>query len=258
MSASTDILIDLVPEWTWFLESVISHRPEQGTACEAWTVRDVVAHNIGTAEELARVLGAHLEGGPVPSTRAPGERGERALRALPNADLLDALEREMQRLAVILAEAEHIGPEQFVPWAGRKMQVASFRDHMRGELVLHRWDITGDDEVGTRLLNEPWMTEHSVYAVGKPLLRRGIARLGRDRRVTARLRCDGHDDVIIVAGADSTVIELGPPEGTATLETDPAARLLMLWGRQASDPARLMSTAGPAALGAARVLLSGY
>jgi hypothetical protein len=258
VGASVDTLIELIPEWTWFLEAVISHRPEQGTACAAWTVRDLVAHNAGTAEELARVLGAHLTGGPVPPTRPPGQRGERALRQLSNADLLEVLEREMLHLASVLLEAERVEQEHYVPWAGRKMKVTWFGEHMREELVLHRWDITGDDEVSTRLLNEPWVTEHSVVAVGKPLLRRGLERLDTGRRVSARLRCDGHDDVILVAGAGSTVIELGPPEGSATLVTDAAARALLLWGRQPSDPARIMSTAGPAALGATRALLSGY
>src|SRR5579872_6232701 len=101
MGASVDTLIDLVPEWTWFLESVISHRPEQGTACAAWTVRDVVAHSAGTAEELARILGSHVRGSPVPPTRRPGDRGEHALRALPDADLLEVLEREMLSLASV-------------------------------------------------------------------------------------------------------------------------------------------------------------
>ena len=258
VGASVDTLIDLIPEWTWFLESVISHRPEQGTACAAWTVRDLVAHNAGTAEELTRTLGAHLNGSLVPPTRRPGDRGERALRELPNADLLDVLEREMLSLASVLMEAERVDQGNYVPWAGRKMRVAWFAEHMREELVLHRWDITGDEEVSTRLLNQPWVTEHSVVAVGKPLLRRGLAKLGKERRVTARLRCAGYDDVVVVAGAGSTVIELGPPEGTATLETDMAARALLLWGRQPSDPARIVSTAGPVALGTTRALLSGY
>jgi hypothetical protein len=164
----------------------------------------------------------------------------------------------MQHLAVVLDKADRVDPEQFVPWAGRKIKVARFGEHMREELVLHRWDITGDDEVSTRLLNAPWVTEHSVVAVGKPLLRRGLARLHKGERVTARLRCDGHDDVIVVGGAGSAVIELGPPEGDATLETDVAARALLLWGRRPSDPARIMSTAGPDLLGATRTLLSGY
>ncbi|WP_372517622.1 maleylpyruvate isomerase N-terminal domain-containing protein [Mycobacterium florentinum] len=32
-------------------------RPDSGTWCEAWTVRDIVIHQAGNAEELARVLG---------------------------------------------------------------------------------------------------------------------------------------------------------------------------------------------------------
>ena len=257
MSPRPQPIADLLPEWTWFLDAVISHRPQQGTACEAWTVRDVVAHNAGNAEELARILRAHLEGGPVPATRTFEER-EAPFHRLSDADLLDALEEQVSALAAVLSEAADADTEEFVSWTGRKMKVAWFAEHMREELVLHRWDIVGDDEASTRLLDQPWMTEHSVVAVGQPLLRKGLSRLPAGRRVTGRLRSEGRDDVVITAGEDSAVIELAPPEGPAVLETDPAARVLLLWGRQPADPARIYSEAGSTALGEARLLLSGY
>jgi Mycothiol maleylpyruvate isomerase N-terminal domain len=71
---------DRFPEWQPFLDAVQQRRPDAGTWCEAWTVRDIVIHQAGNAEELARVLGAHLEGEPV-STRGFEER-EGPLRAL--------------------------------------------------------------------------------------------------------------------------------------------------------------------------------
>jgi hypothetical protein len=64
---------DQFPEWAPFADAVKARRPETGTWCEAWTVRDIVAHQAGNAEELARVLRAHLEGNPV-STRSFEER----------------------------------------------------------------------------------------------------------------------------------------------------------------------------------------
>jgi hypothetical protein len=57
---------------------------------------------------------------------------------------------------------------------------------------------------------------------------------------------------------ENTTIGLADPEGPATLETDAAARMLLLWGRRPADPARICSRVGPAALGQLRRLLSGY
>jgi hypothetical protein len=53
------------PEWELFADAVARRPPETGTWCEAWTVRDIVAHQAGNAEELARVLAGHLVGEPV-------------------------------------------------------------------------------------------------------------------------------------------------------------------------------------------------
>ena len=61
------------PEWTGFADAVQNRRPDAGTWCEAWTVRDIVVHQTGNAEELARVLAGHLTGEPV-KTRGFEER----------------------------------------------------------------------------------------------------------------------------------------------------------------------------------------
>jgi hypothetical protein len=45
---------DRFPEWQPFLDAVRQRRPDAGTWCEAWTVRDIVIHQAGNAEELAR------------------------------------------------------------------------------------------------------------------------------------------------------------------------------------------------------------
>ena len=119
---------------------MVSGIPDAGTWCEAWTVRDIVAHQAGNAEELAWVLGAHLQG----------------------------------------------------------------------------------ESVGTRSFEE----------------REGPLRALND--------------------AEHTTIRLAQREGPATLETDAAARVLLLWGRRPADPARICSRVGPETLGRVRGLLSGY
>jgi Mycothiol maleylpyruvate isomerase N-terminal domain len=247
---------DRFPEWQPFLDAVQQRRPDAGTWCEAWTVRDIVIHQAGNAEELARVLGAHLEGEPV-STRGFEER-EGPLRALNDADLWDALVDRMATLSDVAAAGDDIAPDTDVAWTGRTMKVPWFAEHMREELVLHGWDITGDDAAAQARLAERWMTTHSVFAVGRPLLAKGAKRLRPGERIEARLRVAGSEDVLIDADDDQTTIGLAEPDGPATLETDAAARVLLLWGRRPADPSRICSRVGPETLGRVGQLLSGY
>jgi Mycothiol maleylpyruvate isomerase N-terminal domain len=258
-----DIDNDRFPEWQPFADAVQQRRPDAGTWCEAWTVRDIVVHQAGNAEELARVLGAHLEGEPV-ATRGFEER-EAPLRALNDADLWDALEDRMAALNEVAVAGDAVPADTDVPWTGRTMKVPWFAEHMREELVLHGWDITGDCDGQAALrtaLSEPWMTTHSVFAVGRPLLARGAKGLAPGERIEARLRVVGtsqqDQDVVVSADTDQTTVALADPEGPATLETDAAARVLVLWGRRPADPGRICSRVGPETLGRLRGLLSGY
>jgi hypothetical protein len=202
------------------------------------------------------VLGAHLEGEPV-GTRGFEER-DGPLRALNDADLWDALLDRMATLNEVAVVADAVPAETDVAWTGRTMKVPWFAEHMREELVLHGWDITGDDAAAQARLAEPWMTTHSVVAVGRPLLAKGAKELGPGEQIEARLRATGTDDVLVSADADHTTIGLADPEGPATLETDAAARVLLLWGRRPGDPSRICSRAGAETLGRVRRLLSGY
>jgi hypothetical protein len=254
-----DIDDERFPEWQPFVDAVQQRRPDTGTWCEAWTVRDIVIHQAGNAEELARVLGAHLAGEPV-GTRGFAER-EEPLRALDDADLWDALCSRMATLNRVAAAAEEVSADTDVAWTGRTMKVPWFAEHMREELVLHGWDITGDPDTPTPFqaaLAQPWMTTHSVIAVGRPLLAKGAKRLAPGEHIDARLRVTGTDDVAISADADHTTIGIADPDGPATLETDAAARVLLLWGRRPANPSRICSRVGPEALGRVRQLLSGY
>ncbi|MGW5462124.1 hypothetical protein [Streptomyces sp. NPDC003996] len=216
---------DTLPELAPFVHAVRARRPDDGTWCEAWTVRDVLIHQTGNAEELARVLRAFLDGSPV-ETR--GFDREVPFRRLSDSDL----------------------------WA----TFPFFAEHMREELILHRWDLTGDDRTAVRALDEPWMTEHSVVSVGRPLLARGGAGLdlGPGGRIEGRLRTPGTDDIVVAADADGGSIRFAAPEGPATIESDAATRVLLLWGRRPADASRWHSEAGPEALRAVRTLLNGY
>ncbi|MBV8196002.1 MAG: maleylpyruvate isomerase N-terminal domain-containing protein [Candidatus Dormibacteraeota bacterium] len=246
-----------MPEWAAFEEVMTSRRPDHGTACEAWTVRDIAAHQAGNAEELTRVLRAHLSGDVVPQTRSFEER-EQPYRAMNDVDLHRALVDRMKELAQVGEEAAVGDTEALVAWTGRHMRVRWFLEHMREELVIHRWDIAGDDDLSTTFLSSSWFTEHSVVAVGRPLLMRGYERWSGDRVFSARLRSEACDDVVVSVAPDGPRIELASAVGEAVLETDAAARALLIWGRRPADCSRIRSDAGFAALGATRRLLAGY
>jgi hypothetical protein len=102
------------------------------------------------------------------------------------------------------------------------------------------------------------MTTHSVFAVGRPLLAKGAKELAPGERIEARLRVAGSDDVVVSADADHATVGFAEPAGNATLETDAAARVLLLWGRRPADPSRICSRAGAETLGRVRRLLAGY
>ena len=205
------------------------------------------------------MLGAHLEGEPV-GTRSFEER-EGPLRALNDADLWDALLDRMATLNEVAVAADGVSADTDVAWTGRTMKVPWFAEHMREELVLHGWDITGDCDKSAAFqtaLAEPWMTTHSVVAVGRPLLAKGAKELRSGERIEARLRVPETDDVFLSADADHTTVGFADAVGPATLETDAAARVLLLWGRRPGDPSRICSRVGAETLGRVRRLLSGY
>jgi uncharacterized protein (TIGR03083 family) len=249
---------DVLPEWEAFAAAVQQRSPDAGTWCEAWTVRDIVVHQAGNADELGRVLAQHLSG--IATRTRPFSEREAPYRAMADADLWATFLHRLDQLSEIAQAAAERDPDTDVAWTGRTMKIGWFAEHMREELVLHRWDVTGDDTVARSDLGTSWMTEHSVRAVGRPLLARGAAQLAvdSDGPVEGRLRVAGCDDVLVRADADGTAIELVPPEGPAAIETDAAARTLLLWGRRPLDPSRWRSGLGPEKLRRLRTLLNGY
>lgn len=252
-----DLLVaDLLPEWAAFRDATMHRDPGSGTACTAWTTRDVIAHQAGNAVELGRVLAAHLDRRPVPATRSFEER-EPPFRRMSDDDRLTALSQVISELARVL-ERGLDEPETWVPWTGRRMKVAWFGEHMRSELILHRWDLVGDDEQATTQLAQPWMTSHSVEAVGVPLLGRAAAVVA-DTPFISRLRVVDRPDVVLTGGIQPGIALAPADHGTQPdLVTDAAARVLILWGRQPTDSTRMHSDVGPERLGRTRTLLSGY
>jgi hypothetical protein len=118
---------EVLPEWEPFAAAVGDRRPDAGTWCESWTVRDIVAHQAGNADELARVLAGHLQGDPVATRRF--EVREAPYRAMSDDDLWSALVRQVEQLRDITEAARlDLGPEVEVAWTSRIMKVGWFAD----------------------------------------------------------------------------------------------------------------------------------
>jgi hypothetical protein len=149
-------------------------------------------------------------------------------------------------------------PEAELTWTGRTVRVAGFPTHLRSEDALHRWDIMGDDETSQELLSQQDLLAHAVSFIGLPLLRRGLASGAGPGPLLARVRSEGRDDLVVEANNGEAHLSLAPPEGPPTIFGDPAARLLLLWGRKPGPFYRLRAGSDRSAAYRAQALLAGY
>ena len=251
--------IDRSPEAEAFLASVGAADPDAVSACDGWTTHVITAHVTGIAVEVNRHLDPHLQGDPVPPTRSFEER-EAPLRALGDDELLRRLDAEETRMRALVAGVLAKDPDGTVPWTGRQMSVAAFIPHLRNEHALHRWDVVGDDGTGTALLAQADLTEHSVHELGRILVVAGRAHdPDPDADFCVRLHAGGERDLYVVVREGAAALDWdGWGSDPLELVCDPAARLLLIWGRRPDRRGRLHSHLTDAELARLQCLLSGY
>ena len=248
------MIVGTTSEASAFFATIAAEDGYQLTACGSWRVHEIVAHLAAGAAEITRNLKAYTAGGAnaVPPTRGFDER-EQPYRAMAFGELRDSLHADHDQLTESLSTVLNADPNAVTPWTGRQMPVRSFITHMRSEFALHRWDIIGDDETSTELLSQEDLTHHAVHALGPALVARG-ARNGAAQRVV--LTCPGRQPI----GATTNglaYLDYDPHDDTVVLTADdPAARLLVLWGRTPNRPGRLQSNAPDFQQGGK--LLAGY
>jgi hypothetical protein len=252
-----------------FIEAMSTTDPGAVSFCDGWTTHEVTAHVTGIAVEVNRHLDPYLQGDPVPETRSFEER-EAPLQATAHEELLIRLDAEEKRMRTLVADVLAERPDSVIPWTGRRMAVAKFIPHLRNEHAIHRWDVVGDDELSTTLLGQTDLTEHSVDVLGPILLVAGRKRdPDAEADFCARLHSEGERDLfVLVQGGGATLswdhsslAQPTSPDQPAldpTLECDPAARLLFIWGRRAGGYGRLVSHLARPQLARLQILLSGY
>jgi hypothetical protein len=251
--------IDRSSEAEAFLATVEQADPDAVSACDGWTTHEVAAHVTGIAVEVIRHLDPYLQGDPVPKTRSFEER-EAPLQALDHGLLLDRLDTEEQRMRAAVAAVLDREPKAVIPWTGRHMAVAKFIPHLRNEHALHRWDVAGDDEKSEELLGELALVEHSVGELGQILLRAGRSHDPRpDNDFAVRLRCPGQRDLrVVVDGGTAGLVWANDGADEPAVDSDAAARHLLIWGRRPDRRGRIHSQIAPPELARLQALLSGY
>jgi uncharacterized protein (TIGR03083 family) len=242
-----------------FLEALDSTPPDAVTACRGWTTHEIIAHLASGADAFANQVEAHLEGRPVPEFGA-WEVREPPYRAMDDAALRRRLETSERRMTQAFAAMLAQDPQARSDDVGWGLPVIELVKHMRQEYAVHRWDLVGDDEPGLQLLGQQDLLVHSVQLLGDSLLRVGLARDPEPGRpLTARLRCPGEQDLLVSIDGGAGSLSLTDPEDAPdVIETDPAARLIILWGRRPADARRVRSTLAPDRLARLQTLLAGY
>jgi uncharacterized protein (TIGR03083 family) len=245
-----------------FLETLDSMPPQAVTACRGWTTHEVVAHLTSGAEALANQVEAKLHGQPVPPFGSWEER-EPPYRALDDGVLRQRFVRAEGRMAAAFTEMLAHDSAARYDDVGFGFPVSELVNHMRQEFAIHRWDLIGDDSLGDTLMSQPELLNHSVRMLQVPLLERGRALdPAPSAPLDIRISAGGTDDLRIEVRRGETALSLVPPDGggeaTVKVETDPAARLLLLWGRRPSDASRVRSQLEADQLFRLQTLLSGY
>lgn len=242
-----------------FLDTLDSVPPQAVSACRGWTTHEVVAHLTSGAEALANQVEAKLAGRPVPPFGSWEER-EPPFRALDDRVLRERFVRAEQRMSTAFALMLSQNPAAQHADVGFGFPVHELVTHMRQEFAIHRWDLIGDDDLGDALMGQPELLSHSVRMLQVPLLERGV-NLDPSPQTPLDLRISavGADDLRVQLADGAAVLSLSATgDAPASIETDPAARLLLLWGRRPSDASRVRSHVASEQLLRLQTLLSGY
>lgn len=224
--------------------------PTAPTACEGWTVHEIVAHLAAGSMEQADLIEERLDGRPERLTRGFEER-EAPFRALPDDDLRDRwMEQAKRKLTAHASLVDRADPT--IAFTGTQISAEELTTHSRSEATIHRWDLVGDDDISEELLTDPDLTAHAVKVLNRmPILdesarslgHRAADAVGHSTRIV--FRSGDQPDVAFIASGDGGRFELtdqSDDDHTALVTTDPAHRLLLLWGRLSAN--RGLSTDG--------------
>ncbi len=223
-------------EATELLTTLEATAPDAATACAGWTAHDLVAHLAAGAAEMADLTEDTVAGRPERPTREFGDR-EAPFVALDDDALRERLVIEALRLGAAVEALCATGPRASVSFAGRRLEPSELSLHGRSEAALHRWDLAGDDAVSVELLSQPELTSHAASVLtsmldGSPESVAHRADVSGIQAVRTAFASPGQPDVVVVRDTCGARLELADACAEPAAISDPATRLLALWGRR--------------------------
>lgn len=211
-----------------FVQALHCADPQSPTRCAGWTVHELTAHLAAGSAEIADLIEDSLAGAPIRPTRDFEER-EAPYRVLPPKELRRAFFRQALRATVAVDRLSQAGPTSRVAFTGALLDAATLVLHSESELIIHRWDIVGNDDTSIHALSDSRLAVHAATAVAAMKPNVFPPRAGEHETII--LRSPGAADVT-VTGGPVTTIELAAHDTTPpVVQCHPAVRTLLLWGR---------------------------
>jgi uncharacterized protein (TIGR03083 family) len=211
-----------------FVAAMRSVEPDAPTQCAGWTVHELIAHVAAGSAEIADLVEREVAGSPTRATRGFEER-EAPYRQMTPARLRRAFFDQSLRAAVAVDRLSKAGESRRVTFTGAHLDARTLLLHIESELVLHRWDIVGDDPAAIAALSEGRFAVHAATTVAAMTPNVFPPRVGDGGTIV--LRAPGAPDIAVTGGSTTTIALADPDDPAPVVQCHPAARTLMLWGR---------------------------
>jgi uncharacterized protein (TIGR03083 family) len=211
-----------------FVNALRSADPDAPTRCTGWSVHELTAHVAAGSAELADLIELALSGFPSRPTR-DFEVREAPYRALSPVGLRRAFFEEALRATVAVERLLNAKDVACVCFTGIIMDAQTLVLHIESELVLHRWDIVGNDATSIAALSDARFAVHAATTVSAMTPNVFPPRVGDQETIV--LRASGTPDITVTGGATTSIDIARQDHSFPVVECHPAVSTLMLWGR---------------------------
>ncbi len=222
------------------------------SACDAWEVRDVVAHLIGGVDLFAANISRGVQGDPTPPEGFPpagvsslmarleaGAQRAISLRESLDDQLFTTFAARCEDLTQLLEGLATNDWNKLCYHPGKVISVATYVDLRLAELVVHEWDIRSKIDDSTKLASQSLqavMDLMPVFVVGT------LFRPGERQSASGRFRFEltgvvsGSHDIVMKNG-DSHMEPVGNGPAGVTFRCDTETFALLVYGRTSLDKA---------------------
>lgn len=200
-------------------------RPVRGLE---WTLGDLAAHLAARTERFAAFLSASATPqGEIAGIAAENQEGIRSRRGRPFGDHLDELRSNVA--SFVATTRGRLGTDPFPWYSGLTLDVATASGILLGELTVHGYD-------AARTLGRPW----PIPANDARTIIRAAAALApwyvdeeatRGERTTFRIAAKGGPVFRVRIDDGTASVEPADGEADCTIRADPAALVLLSYGR---------------------------